>query len=151
MDRNVKVTPSTYVTEPPKVIRKSDNSLRIKTSQVFDRQGPGKPTTRKRAKLQHKISTSRSWNAPQSLKVPAPTKELTATSSMSVPVAVQAKLRNIASKAARTSTLLKTPPAAIPIINFTRSSYSSSGIINPPVANFSPIDQLYALNQYSSQ
>ena len=148
MDRNVEVTPSTYVTEPRKVIRKSDNSLRINTSHVFGRQGLGKPTTRKRAKIQHKISTSTSWNEPQSMKVPAPTKELTATSSMSAPGAVQAKLRNIASKAGRTSTPLKTPPAAVPIINFTRSSYSSSGIINPPVANFSPIDQLHALNQY---
>ena len=54
-DKNIRVSPSSYITEAGKVVSKNDILLRFKNSQVSGHQGPSKPLLGKKAEKTEKI------------------------------------------------------------------------------------------------
>ena len=75
-------------------------------------------------------------------KAQAQQRQLTALTKLAVPaVPVKGKFRAIAPSAKRTSTPLQTARPQSPVVDLTRSSSSSGGVINTPVATSSPVDK----------
>ena len=141
-DKIIRITPSTYITAAGKVIRKSDISLRLKNPQVSGHQGPSKPLLGKKLKRQRKFSSSSSSDEPLVPRAKAQQKQLTATTRMDTPTdPKKGKFRAIAPNVIRSSTPIQTPRPAIPVDDLTKSSFSSGGIINPPVATSSTVAQ----------
>ena len=128
----IRITPSTYITAAGKVIRKSDISLRLKNSQVSGHQGPSKPLLGRTLKRQRNFSSSSSSDKPLIPRAKAQQKQLTATIRLATPAdSQQGKFRVIAPNVVRSSTPIQTPRPAIPVVDLTKLSSSSGGIINP--------------------
>ena len=134
----IRVNPSTYITAARKVIRKSDISLRLKNPQASGHQGPSKPLLGKKLKRQRKFSFSSSSDEILIPGANAQQKQLTATTRLAAPTdPQQGQFRAIAPNVIRSSTTFRTPRPAIPLVDLTKSSSSSGGILKPSVATSS--------------
>ena len=124
------------------MIRKSDISLRLKNLQFLGHQGASKPLLGKTLKRQRKFSSSSSSDEPLVPRAKAQQKQLTATTRMDTPTdPKKGKFRAIAPNVVRSSTPIQTPRPAIQVVGQTKSSCSSGGVINPPVATSSTVAQ----------
>ena len=138
----IRITPSTYITAAGKVIKKRDISLRLKNPQVSGHQGPSKPLLGEKMRRLRKFSSSSSSDEPLVPRAKAQQKQLTATTRMDTPTDPKKwKFRAIAPNVVRSSIPIQTPRPAIPVVVLTKSSSSSGGVINPPVAMTSPVAQ----------
>ena len=105
-------------------------------------QGPSSPLLGKKLKRQRKLSCSSSSDEPLVPRTQAHQKTLTATTRMDSPSdPKKGTFRAIAPNVFSSSTPIQIPRPAIPVVDLTKLSFSSGGIINPPVATSSPVAQ----------